>query len=252
MFLPFTLGTDPATDEVIRLDLAELPHLLVAGTTGSGKSVFLNSLLNDLLVSRVDCRYMLIDPKRVEFMPFKPFCTVYTDEADSAVAIAWLADHMEERFEKLERHNCRDIETYNASRPLDDRMPRIVLAIDELANLMLGPEQRRVELPLTRLAQMSRAVGIHLVLATQRPTVDVVTGLLKANIPGRVSFAVISQTDSRVILDEPGAEELLGKGQMLARIPGLRGLRLLQGQYIDIAAVEATVKSRTEVPHGTD
>ena len=107
--------------------------------------------------------------------------------------------------------------------------------------------KRRIELPLTRLAQMSRAVGIHLVLATQRPTVDVVTGLLKANIPGRVSFAVITRTDSQVILDETGAEELLGKGQMLARIPGRRGLRQLQGRYIDLSAVEETVKYRMEV-----
>ena len=194
--------------------------------------------------------FMLIDPKRVEFMPYKNLCPVYTDEDDAADAVQWLATQMDERFEKLERHNFRDLSTYNASRPLDDRMPRIVLVIDELANLMLGRQKLRIEQPLTRLAQMSRAVGIHLVLATQRPTVDVVTGLLKANIPGRVSFAVITRTDSQVILDEPGAEDLLGKGQMLARIPGQRGLRQLQGRYIDLATVEAVVAKHMEVQRG--
>jgi len=246
MLLPFTLGDDPETAEVVRLDLAALPHLLVAGTTGSGKSVFLNGVITDLM--RVgDTKFMLIDPKRVEFMSYKRFCPVYTDEEDAVLAINWLAEHMNERFSKLERHNFRDLESYNNARPLDDWMPRIIMVIDELANLMLGPAKRRIELPLTRLAQMSRAVGIHLVLATQRPTVDVVTGLLKANIPGRVSFAVITRTDSQVILDETGAEELLGKGQMLARIPGRRGLRQLQGRYIDLSAVEETVKYRMEV-----
>jgi len=245
MHLPFVLGADAGGE--VRLDLAELPHLLVAGTTGSGKSVFLNSLLVDLLTDRETVRFMLVDPKRVEFMPYKKLCPVYTDEADAVAAINWLADHMDERFEKLERHNFRDLATYNAERPLDDRMPRIVLIIDELANLMLGPAKARVELPLTRLAQMSRAVGIHLVLATQRPTVDVVTGLLKANIPCRVAFTVITRTDSLVILDEPGAEDLLGKGQMIARIPGQRGLRQLQGRYIDLAAVEKVVARHMEV-----
>jgi S-DNA-T family DNA segregation ATPase FtsK/SpoIIIE len=190
---------------------------------------------------------MLIDPKRVEFMPYKPFCRVYTDDADAAVALEWLNEHMDERFEKLERHNFRDLATYNDARPLDDRMPRIVLVIDELASLMLGPLKDRIEPPLTRLAGMARAVGIHLVLATQRPTVDVVTGLLKANIPGRVAFAVITRTDSQVILDEPGAEDLLGNGQMLARIPGQRGLRQLQGRYIDLAMVEKVIARRMEV-----
>lgn len=247
MYLPFTLGVDSAGNPIV-LDLAALPHLLVAGTTGSGKSVFLNSLLVELLRRRVNARYMLIDPKRVEFAPYKPYIsTVYVEQEDVVAGLEWLVRHMDERFELLERHNVRDIAAYNLDRPDDDYMPRIVLVVDELANLMLGRARDRIELPLTRLAQMSRAVGIHLVLATQRPTVDVVTGLLKANIPARVSFAVISQTDSRVILDDVGGENLLGKGELLARIPGVRGLVHLQGTYTSIEDVDEIIAQYTEV-----
>lgn len=251
MHLPFTLGIDPQGKPLI-LDLADLPHLLVAGTTGSGKSVFLNSLLVDLLRNRANARYVLVDPKRVEFAPYKPYIhSIYVDDADVVAGLDWLVGHMNERFELLERHNVRDIGAYNKLQPLDDHMPRIVVVVDELANLMLGRAKDRIEQPLTRLAQMSRAVGIHLVLATQRPTVDVVTGLLKANIPARVSFAVITRTDSQVILDEPGAEDLLGKGEMLARIPGVRGLHHLTGTYTSIEDVDEIIAQYTEVPHGT-
>lgn len=239
MSLPFTLGHDPTTGQAVELDLAYLPHLLVAGTTGSGKSVFLNSLILDL-VGRSDNYFVFIDQKRVEFAPYKPLASVYTETNAIVAVLDWLASEMDERYLRLERHGARDIDAYNATRPADDRMRRIVCVVDELANLMLSAKDR-VEQPLTRVAQMARAVGIHLVLATQRPTVDVVTGLLKANIPGRVSFGVISATDSRVILDEEGAEELLGKGEMLARIPGVRGLRRLQGRLVTLDEVERTV-----------
>ena len=243
MNLPFTLGIDTKTGETVECDLAAMPHLLVAGTTGSGKSVFLSSLLVDIL-TRSNAYLLLVDQKRVEFAPYKPISNVYVEEHAIIELLGWLATQIDERFLLLERHHVRDIDAYNAARPVDDQMRRIVMVIDELANLMLGAKDR-VELPLTRLAQMARAVGIHLVLATQRPTVDVVTGLLKANIPGRVSFGVITTTDSRVILDEDGAELLMGKGEMLARIPGVRGLRHLQGRLVTLEEVEQTVARYT-------
>lgn len=247
MYLPFTLGTDPDGREVV-LDLAEMPHLLIAGTTGSGKSTFLHGLLCDLIGNRVDARYMLFDPKRVELSTYRPYVTsTYVEDEDMAIAFEWLAEHMDERFVKLERQGVRDLASYNEQQPLDDHMPRIVVVVDEMANLMLGPMKARIERPLTRLAQMARAVGIHLVLATQRPTVDVVTGLLRANIPGRVAFSVITQADSRIILDEPGAEDLRGKGDMLVRIPGTKGLHRLQGSYTSIEDVERVIKRITEV-----
>ncbi|MEO6326080.1 MAG: FtsK/SpoIIIE domain-containing protein [Thermoanaerobaculia bacterium] len=244
MHLPFLLGTDPSGTP-IELDLASLPHLLVAGTTGSGKSVFLNSLLSDI-IERSSAKLVLIDPKRVEFHPYKSLAPVYVKEDAIVDALNWLVEEMDRRFILLEGRNVRDIDQYNRERPLDDKLDRIVVVIDELANLMLSMKDR-VEVPLTRVAQMARAVGIHLVLATQRPTVNVVTGLLKANIPGRVSFGVITATDSRVILDEEGAEALLAKGEMLARIPGVRGLRHLQGRFTSLEDVERVVRTHTEV-----
>jgi S-DNA-T family DNA segregation ATPase FtsK/SpoIIIE len=223
-------------------------HVLVAGATGSGKSVFLNSLLVDLISRGSDARYLLIDPKRVEFAPYRPYITsVLVENEDIVYGLGVVVGQMEERFEKLEAHKVRDIATYNAAQPFDDHMYRIVVVVDELASLMLGPAKDRIEAPLTRLSLMGRAVGIHLVLATQRPTVDVVTGQLKANISARVAFAVVTRTDSAVILDEPGAEDLLGKGQLLARIPGRRGLHLLQGRLTTIEDVDRVIKHYTEV-----
>jgi len=247
--LPFLLGERPGEDDQITLDLADLPHLLVAGTTGSGKSVFLNSLLVDLMGSLVDARYILIDPKRVEFAPYKPYVnSIYVEDVDVVIALEWLVEQMEFRYQALERRGVRDIADYNAIvDTLDDHLYRIVVVVDELANLMLSRQGPRIEVSLTRLAQMARAVGIHLVLATQRPTVDVVTGLLKANIPARVSFAVITQTDSRVILDEPGAERLLGKGELLARIPGRPGLHHLWARHTTLADVQRVITEVTRV-----
>jgi len=234
LILPFLLGTRP-DGEPVTVDLAALPHLLVAGTTGSGKSVFLNSMLVDLMRSGVNARYMLFDPKRVEFAAYRQvISTVYVDEYDMRKALDWLVRLMDDRFSLLERQGVRDIDAYNAKQPADDHMPRYVVVVDELANLMLGRNREWIEAPLTRLAQMSRAIGIHLVLATQRPTVDVVTGLLKANIPARVSFAVVTRIDSGVILDAPGGETLHGKGDMLARIPGTPGLARLQAPYVSV------------------
>ena len=208
---------------------------------------FRNGLCVALLSGESEAGYRLVDPQRVEFAPYKPFIkAVYVHDHEVIEALDWLEGEMDARFDNLERHGVRDIAAYNDARPMDDRLPRIVLVVDELASLMLGPSKARIELPLTRLAQMSRAVGIHLVLATQRPPVDVVTGLLKANIPGRVSFSVITQIDSRVILDEPGAEELVGKGDMLARIPGTRGLHRLPGASPSTEDGERVVNEHTE------
>lgn len=243
MELPISLGRDGSGE--VFVDLAAMPHLLVAGTTGSGKSVFLNSILLDLL-ERADPNLILFDPKRVEFFPYKKITHVYVEADDQIVVLDWLAQEMDRRFLQLEGRGVRDIDQYNTERPLDDRMRRIVVVIDELANLMLA-HKARVEVPLTRVAQMARAVGIHLVLATQRPTVDVVTGLLKANIPARVSFGVITSTDSRVILDEEGAENLIDKGQMLARIPGTRGLRRLQGRLVTLDDIDRVVSQHKEL-----
>jgi S-DNA-T family DNA segregation ATPase FtsK/SpoIIIE len=245
MDLPILLGSSYEDNSDVRLDLAAAPHLLVAGTTGSGKSVFLNSLLIDLLEFS-DAYLMLVDPKRVEFFPYKAIAPVYVETDDAVDAFRWLAARVDERFKLLERHEVRDIGKYNGVRPADDRLRRIVMVVDELANLMLGAKAQ-IEVPLTRIAQMGRAAGIHLVLATQRPTVDVVTGLLKANIPARVAFNVITDTDSRVILDETGAEDLIHPGQMLVRIPGSRGLRLMQGRLTTLEDVEAVVNRYKEV-----
>ena len=242
MSLPLTLGsrgTEPLT-----VDLADLPHLLVAGTTGSGKSVFLNALLLQLLDLGPDrVRLILADPKRVEFMPYRDLCPVYVDPYDVLGGIEFLTVEMERRFQLLERFRARTI----ADLPLDDQMPRYVCVVDELAALVLGPAGDMITTDLTKIAQMSRAAGIHLILATQRPTTNVVTGLLKANIPARVSFLVNSRVDSMVILDEPGADGLRGKGDMLVRIPGQRGLTRAQGEYVSLDTVEAAVSRYTEV-----
>lgn len=243
MHLPLTIGTRP-DGSALAIDLAAMPHLLVAGTTGSGKSVFLNHLLLQLMALGPDrVRFVLVDPKRVEFMPFRDVAPVYVSDGDALACAAFLAEEMERRFHLLERFRARDI----TDLPADDRMPRYVCVVDELAALMLGSMGPAIGSALTKVAQMARAAGIHLVLATQRPTVDVVTGLLKANIPARVSFLVNSRVDSQVIIDEPGAEGLRGKGDMLVRIPGQRGLARAQGEYISLDTVEAAVGRYTEV-----
>jgi S-DNA-T family DNA segregation ATPase FtsK/SpoIIIE len=233
-------------EQDVTVDLASLPHLLVAGTTGSGKSVFLNSVILQLLdIGPEIVKLTLVDPKRVEFMPYRPLTTVYVQPQDVVAGLQYAERVMEERFELLDRHRARDIAQYNAERPLDDQLWRWVIVIDELAALVLGPMGDEISLPLTRIAQMSRAAGIHLVIATQRPTTNVVTGLLKANIPARVTFAVNTRIDSMVIIDQPGAEGLNGKGDMLALIPGQRKLTRLQGDFVSLDTVEAAVSRYT-------
>lgn len=215
--LPIALGEDTGGNAVV-MDLAALPHVLIAGATGSGKSVCINSIVASLLFTKPpdQLRMLMIDPKRVELTPFNGIphliAPVIVDVEEVNPALRALMREMFRRYKLMEEIGTRNIAGYNAKS--EDRMPYLVLIVDELADLMMvgGFE---IEQNLVRLAQLGRATGIHLVLATQRPSVNVVTGLLKANIPARVAFAVASQVDSRVILDTVGAEKLLGKGDML-------------------------------------
>ncbi|NLU50733.1 MAG: DNA translocase FtsK [Syntrophomonadaceae bacterium] len=235
------LGEDIAGNPVI-LDLAVMPHLLIAGSTGSGKSVCLNSIIISLLygASPDELRLLLIDPKMVELAVYNGLphllTPVITDARKAAVGLRWMVTEMEQRYKKFSEAGVRDIYRYNEVG--GEQLPFIVIIIDELADLMLiSPVE--VEDAICRLAQMARAAGIHLVVATQRPSVDVVTGIIKANIPSRIAFAVSSQADSRTILDMGGAEKLLGRGDMLVYPVGAQKPFRVQGAYVSDADIEA-------------
>ena len=243
--LPVGLGKDISGRSVF-FDLAEMPHLLVAGTTGSGKSVMLNSLLTSLLLTTDPRRVkmVLVDPKRVELAPFGHIphliTPVVTDVKKAANALSWAVAEMERRYEVLENVGVRSLEGYNDQS--ETPMPYVVVVIDELADLMMAAAAK-VEDAVIRLAQKARAVGIHLVVATQRPSVDVITGMIKANIPSRVAFAVSSQVDSRVILDTPGAEALLGMGDMLYKPVSASRPSRVQGAFISESEVGRVVSA---------
>lgn len=246
--LPVGLGKDISGKPVF-LDLAEMPHLLVAGTTGSGKSVMLNNLLTSMILTTDprQVKLILIDPKRVELTQFARIphliTPVVTDVKKASNALSWAVAEMERRYEVLEKHGARSLDGYNER--FEQQMPYVVVVIDELADLMMAAASK-VEDAVIRLAQKARAVGIHLVVATQRPSVDVITGMIKANIPSRIAFAVSSQVDSRVILDTPGAEALLGSGDMLFKpVTSLRSSRV-QGAYITEKEVDEIVSASTE------
>lgn len=232
--LMISLGKDVAGQNWIA-DLGKMPHLLVAGATGSGKSVCLNSIIISLLYQNNpdDLKLILIDPKRVEFTTYNGIphllTQVITDVKKTINAFKWAITEMDRRFELLSKCGKRDIHTYNAE--VEDKMPYIVLIVDELADLM-SVAASEVEAAIIRLAQMARAVGIHLVLATQRPSVDIITGLIKANITSRIAFSVASATDSRTILDMSGAEKLLGRGDMLYICSELSRPKRLQGCFV--------------------
>jgi DNA segregation ATPase FtsK/SpoIIIE, S-DNA-T family len=250
--LPVGLGKD-ISGRAVFFDLADMPHLLVAGTTGSGKSVMLNALLTSLLLTTDprQVKMVLIDPKRVELTHFglipHLITPVVTDVKKAANALAWAVAEMERRYEVLEGTGARSIEGYNARS--ETQMPYVVVVIDELADLMMQ-SAAKVEDAVIRIAQKARAVGIHLVVATQRPSVDVITGMIKANIPSRVAFAVSSQVDSRVILDTVGAEALLGMGDMLFKpVSALRPSRV-QGAFISEAEVERVVSVAATASRG--
>ncbi|MBA7617749.1 hypothetical protein ES703_25066 [subsurface metagenome] len=235
-----------AGGEAVTADLARMPHLLVAGATGSGKTVCLNSIICCLLLYNTpnDVRFIMIDPKRVELTMFNSIphlaVPVIVDTDKALGALRWLSQEMNERYQKLATASSRNIEGYNKTRQGDAKMPYMILIIDELADLMMSGGDE-VEQSLCRLAQLSRAVGIHLVVATQRPSVDVVTGLIKANFPTRISFAVTSQVDSRTIIDGGGAEKLLGKGDMLYMPTEAGKPKRLQGCFVSDAEVERLV-----------
>lgn len=235
-----------AGGESVAADLAKMPHLLIAGATGSGKTVCLNSIICCLLFhnSPDDVRFIMVDPKRVELTNFNGIPHLLAPvvvEADKAVkALRWLSQEMDARYRQFAQAGARNIESYNKDRPVTETLPYIVLIIDELADLMMAAFDE-VEHTLCRLAQLARATGIHLVVATQRPSVDVVTGLIKANFPTRISFAVTSQVDSRTILDIAGAEKLLGKGDMLYMPTEASKPKRLQGTFVSDAEIERLV-----------
>jgi DNA segregation ATPase FtsK/SpoIIIE, S-DNA-T family len=253
--IPLFLGKDVKGTPMV-FDLAEMPHLLMAGRTGTGKSVCLNAMILSILMTKRpdEVKMILIDPKKVELSQYKRIPhlmhPVVTDMKKAEAILSWACDKMEERYEFLRRAEVRNIDTYNSLgadeifsrlQPEDDEdrkriptyMPYIVIIIDELAEVILTADTKEVEQHIVRLAQLARAVGMHLILATQKPVVDVVTGLIKGNMPARIAFQVANRSDSRVVLDELGAERLLGNGDMLFLIPGTSHIIRAQGTYVN-------------------
>lgn len=252
--LSFAIGKDISGDAVVG-ELNKMPHLLIAGQTGSGKSVMINTLLTSLLYrnSPSEMKLILVDPKQVEMAPYEDIphllTPVITQPEKTVSALKWAVNEMERRYKLLAEEKIRDIKSYNQKihsgnkkvsvadeagheqRVDDGAMPYIVIVIDELADLMMIAK-RDVEALIVRLAQKARAVGIHLVLATQRPSVDVITGLIKANVPARIAFTVASQVDSQTILDQAGAEKLLGQGDMLLLTPSMAKPKRIQGAWV--------------------
>lgn len=269
--LGFAIGKDIAGDAVVG-ELNKMPHLLIAGQTGSGKSVMINTLLTSLLYrnSPSEMKLILVDPKQVEMAPYEDIPHLITpviNEPEKTIsALKWAVNEMERRYKLLAEHKVRDIKTYNGmvqtgktkivvqdeegheQQHEDGSMPYIVIVIDELADLMMVAA-RDVEALIVRLAQKARAVGIHLVLATQRPSVDVITGLIKANVPARIAFTVASQVDSRTILDQIGAEKLLGQGDMLMLTAAMPKPKRIQGAWVtDEEVMKITDHLRLQSP----
>ncbi|WP_370657406.1 DNA translocase FtsK [Deinococcus sp. KNUC1210] len=239
--LPIILGKSIDGDLMVG-DLAKMPHLLIAGSTGSGKSVCVNTLITSLLFRYLptDLRFLMIDPKMVELTPYDgiPHLVrgVVTNPVDAAGVLLGAVAHMERRYKMMSQIGAKNLEQFNAKMRLsgEPELPHLVIIIDELADLMIT-SPKEVESAIMRLAQMARATGMHLVLATQRPSVDILTSLIKVNVPARIAFAVSSSHDSRTILDSMGAERLTGMGDMLFYQPGLVKPLRLQGPYISEA-----------------
>ena len=260
--LSLAIGKDISGNPFV-IDLARLPHLLVAGSTGSGKSVSINAMICSLLLSATpdDVKFLLIDPKMLELPSYEGIphllLPVVTDPKEAAIALRWMVEEMERRYTMMADQGIRNIENYNQRvkegliRPVEGeegeqgstlpkRLPYVLVVIDELADLMIV-SGREVEESIIRLAQMARAAGIHLILATQRPSVDVLTGLIKVNFPARISFQVSTKTDSRTILDTQGAEHLLGSGDMLFLPPGSSKLLRVHGAYVSEVEIKRLV-----------
>ena len=243
--LTFALGRD-VSGKAFAVDLAKMPHLLVAGATGSGKSVCVNALITSILMhARPDeVRFILIDLKRVELAPYDALPHllqhVIVEPHEAKAALGWAVHEMEDRYKLLASHTVRNIAAYNDKVGPDEHLPYVVIIIDELADLIMR-EGRKVEDPIVKIAQKARAVGIHLVLATQRPSVNVVTGLIKANVPSRIAFAMASMIDSRTVLDSPGAEDLIGRGDMLYQPVDLPRPVRMQGVFVSDKEVAAVV-----------
>jgi S-DNA-T family DNA segregation ATPase FtsK/SpoIIIE len=264
--LPLMLGKDVSGNDLVA-DLTSMPHLLIAGATGSGKTVCMNSILIGLLMSKTpeQLRLLLVDPKFVEFTAYNTLphlvIPVINEARKVASGLRWAMNEMEKRYRLFAKVRVRNIDSYNErpvakqgdlfaglepaenpEPPLPARLPYIVIIIDELADLMLDDNNAEIETTIARLAQKSRATGIHMILATQRPSVDVITGTIKANIPARIAFQVAQKNDSRTILDAIGADKLLGRGDMLFQPPGANKLTRAQGSLISDADIETITR----------
>ena len=260
MALPLFLGMDAEGHAIVE-DLARMPHLLIAGTTGSGKSVCINTILVSLLLTRSphDVKLILVDPKMVELQIFSDMphmmLPLVTDMRQATNVLLWVVEKMESRYETLRRAKVKNIKSYNGlgEEKLRERLgdefdeertarhlPYVVVVIDEMADLMMV-SKKEAELAITRLAQKSRAVGIHVIVATQRPSTDVITGVIKGNLPTRIAFQVASKVDSRVILDVMGAEKLLGQGDMLYTPPQSSQIRRVQGALVEDDEIKGIV-----------
>ena len=241
--LPLALGKDVTGGPVVA-DLAAMPHLLVAGATGTGKSVGLNAMICSILykMTPAEVRFLMIDPKRLELSVYEGIphllSPVVTDAKEAAARLRWIVGKMDERYKQLQAKQVRNIEGYNKAVAAEERLPYWIVVIDELADLMMV-SAGDVQTSLVRLAQLARAIGIHLILATQRPSVDVVTGLIKANFPTRIAFQMASKVDSRTVLDANGAEQLLGRGDMIFLPPGANKQMRVHGAWVSDEEVKA-------------
>ncbi|MDD3896547.1 MAG: DNA translocase FtsK [Candidatus Peribacteraceae bacterium] len=247
--LTFPLGRNVSGDAIVA-DLADMPHLLIAGATGSGKSVCMNTFLTALLFQNAphELKLILIDPKRVELMPYDGIphllTPVITESEKALQALRWAVAEMGRRLHRFSEAGARNIDEFNEKQMEEENiLPRIVIVVDELADLMMRQFRRDTETMVARIAQMARATGMHLIIATQRPSVDVITGLIKANIPTRISFRTVSAVDSRTIIDSIGAEDLLGKGDMLYMTAATSRPTRIQGIYISTKEVERVINA---------
>ena len=257
--IPISIGVDTVGNPKV-VDLTKMPHLLIAGTTGSGKSVFLNSVILSILyhMTPAECELIIVDPKRVDMASYKniPYlrCPIVTETSDALEVFSSLINEMEHRYELLAEANVRNIESYNSNLPnkIKGSLPYIVTIVDEMSDLMTSKKETSNELEsmIIRIAQKARAAGIHLILATQRPVKEVVTGLIKANMPSRIAFQVASRIDSQVILDRCGAEKLIGRGDMLMTYPGVSEPERFHGAWVSDKEISAVTDFITRTPKG--